>query len=215
MLDERTREAVRYLGYGRHAIDEKTLDMVHTCFQELETRSGEKSIYRIFECNQKEDGTIQIGNMQIKSRSLERNLRGCQTVLLFGATLGIEVDRMLKQYSHIDMPKAVVLQACAAAYLEEYCDRLQESLGEEMKKEGLWMRPRFSPGYGDFDIRHQKEIMEILELPKKIGLTLTDSYMMTPTKSVTALIGLSKERQDCHKKGCEVCEKTDCPYRRA
>ena len=90
------------------------------------------------------------------------------------------------------MARAVVLQACAAAELEEYCDEQQKKISTELEKSGLYLRPRFSPGYGDFPIEFQEPIMRMLDCAKKIGLTMTDSYMMSPTKSVTAIIGIKK-----------------------
>ena len=152
--------------------------------------------------------------MNITSRSLGRNLKGCGSVVLFGVILGIGVDLMMKRFSLTDMAKTVVLQACAAAYLEEYLDQLQEKIGEELRQQEKWLRPRFSPGYGDFDIHHQKDILQMLDTAKTIGLTMTDSYMLTPVKSVTALIGISDSDEKCHIKGCESCGKTDCIYRR-
>ncbi|MCI8638051.1 MAG: Vitamin B12 dependent methionine synthase activation subunit [Coprococcus sp.] len=214
MADERTLEAVRYLGYGRHAVDERTLALVADSFKELESCARLKSVYRIFECHFPEHGRIMIGTMNIASKNLAKNLLGCRETAVFGATLGAEVDFLLKKYSLTDMAKAVVLQACAAAYLEEYCDEIQDKLAKEKAKEGQWLRPRFSPGYGDFDIHHQQEVLRMLDAPKKIGLTMTERYMLTPTKSVTAVIGISREKADCHRKGCEECDKTDCKYRR-
>ena len=124
------------------------------------------------------------------------------------------MDYLIKRYSYTEMAKAVVMQACAAALLEEYLDERQEEIRTEMEKQDLYLRPRFSPGYGDFSILHQREILTLMEASKKIGLTMTESSMLTPTKSVTALIGLSKTQENCHQKGCEVCGKKDCIYRR-
>ena len=110
---------------------------------------------------------------------------------------------LMKRYSLTDMAKSVVLQACAAAYLEEYCDDLQLSIGEELKAQNKWLRPRFSPGYGDFDIHHQDDILRMLDTAKKIGLTMTDSYMLTPTKSVTAIIGISDTQENVTSKAAK------------
>ena len=214
MTDLRTKEAVRYLGYGKNAVDEGTLRMISDSFRELESCAAAISIYRIFECDHKGENELTIGKMNITSKSLGKNLKGCGSVVLLGATLGTGVDLLMKRWSLTDMAKAVVLQACAAAYLEEYLDDLQEEIGEELKKQGKWLRPRFSPGYGDFDIHHQKDILQMLDTAKKIGLTMTESYMLTPVKSVTALIGISDSDEKCHIKGCESCTKTDCIYRR-
>ena len=67
--------------------------------------------------------------MEITSRSLSRNLKGCTKAVLFGATLGSGVDRLIRRTSLTDMSRAVIQQACAAAFLEEYCDEKQLEIG--------------------------------------------------------------------------------------
>lgn len=214
-MDERTKEAVRYLGYGKQKADEKTLNLIADAFAELEHASEKRMTYRIFDMHITDDEGILIDHMQIHSKNLLKNLKGCEQVILLGATLGIKVDLLMKRYSYTDMARVVVLQACAAAMLEEYLDERQRDLSKEMEKEGFYLRPRFSPGYGDFSILHQKDILSMTDAAKKIGLTMTDSSMLTPVKSVTALIGLSRQQENCHIKGCEVCGKNDCKYRRS
>lgn len=213
-MDNRTREAVRYLGYKKGQIDTKTLKLVEDVFCELDKVVKPRSLYRTFVLTWKEDDIIQVGAMEIHSKNLAKNLKCCRQVILLCGTLGVEVDYLLKRYSYTEMARTVVIQSCAAATLEEYLDVQQEKIRTEMEKEGLYLRPRFSPGYGDFSILHQKEILAMTEAAKKIGLTMTDSSMLTPTKSVTALIGLSTTKEHCHQKGCEACNKTDCLYRR-
>ena len=95
-----------------------------------------------------------------------------------------------------------------------WMDEQQKKISTELEKSGLYLRPRFSPGYGDFPIEFQEPIMRMLDCAKKIGLTMTDSYMMSPTKSVTAIIGISTEKERCPISGCEACGKKDCAYRR-
>ena len=212
MTDRRTREAIRYLGYGKNAVDERTRNLIADSFAELEVCAEIRWVYRIFEYKEETDGTIFIGQMKINSKNLSKNLKNCQEVVVMAATLGMEVDRLLKRYSITDMSRAVVLQACAAAFLEENCEKYQNEIRLEMK--GKYLRPRFSPGYGDFNIEHQEDIIQMLEASKKIGLGRTESYMLIPTKSVTAIIGISNTDENCHKEGCEVCEKIDRAYRR-
>lgn len=214
-MDIRTKEAIRYLGYGKNAVDEKTLQMIRESFEELEELAETKFIYRNFELFVSDDDKLTIGKLKIQSKSLHKNLQGCSEVVLFGATLGTSVDRQIRKYELLDMARAVVFQACAAAYLEEYCDQIQEELDEILAKDGRYLRPRFSPGYGDFSILHQEDVLKLLGAPKSIGLTMTDGYMLTPTKSVTAVIGISDTKEPCHRKGCEECNKLDCIYRRS
>ena len=93
----------------------------------------------------------------------------------------------------------------------------QEERGTGKKKRSgreKYLRPRFSPGYGDFSLDCQKDIIRALEAEKTVGVTLTDSLLMTPSKSVTAVIGAGRNEFRCELKGCEVCGKTDCLYRR-
>lgn len=213
-MEQLIKEAVRYLGYGRNAVDDQTLALIAESFRNLQSVSGRKSVYRIFALEQEDREHVRFGNMEVHSKGLGKNLVGCDKIILFGATLGIGADQMITRASMTDMAKAVVLQACAAALLEEYCDACQEKIAEEMREEGRFLRPRFSPGYGDFPIGHQKSMLQMLDAAKKIGLTVTDSYMMVPSKSVTAVIGASTHQTACHRQGCEACGKKDCIYRR-
>ena len=213
-MDVRTKEAVRYLGYGNHAVDGRTLALIASSFRELEQAAGMRIIYRIFDVSFEDADCLSIGTLKITSRNLKRNLKGCDRAFLLGATLGAGVDALLRRYALTDMTRVVILQACAAAMLEEYLEGRQEELRRVQEKEGRYLRPRFSPGYGDFSICHQEQILRMLDSAKKIGLSMTDGSMLTPTKSVTAVIGLSNIRIPCHVQGCESCEKIDCTYRR-
>lgn len=213
-MNTRTKEAVRYLGYGNHAVDDQTLALVEDSFRELDRAADKRIIYRIFGVTLDEADGITIGKLNIVSQNLHKNLRDCREVILLGATLGVGVDLLMRRYLLTDMPRAVVIQAAAAAMLEEYLDEWQKGFSEELAKEGQYLRPRFSPGYGDFGIGHQDMILRMLNADKSIGLTMTDGYMLTPTKSVTAVIGISRTKERCPVSGCESCEKRDCIYRR-
>jgi len=213
-MDTRTKEAVRYLGYGSHAIDDGTLAMIDSSYEELKQTACRKIVYRIFDVSFKSENSMEIGMLSIDSKDLGKNLKGCERAAVLGATLGPGVDLLLRKYTLTDMARVVVLQACAAYMLEEYLDNCQEELRRKMEGQGLYLRPRFSPGYGDFSISHQEMILRMLDAPKKIGLSLTDGNMLTPVKSVTALIGLSTMKTACHITGCKACGKTDCIYRR-
>lgn len=212
-MERRIKEAIRYLGYGRHTVDDRTLQQIQDSFMELESVASARYIYRIFSLQQNE-GLLIIENNRIESKSLLKNLSDCDQVVFFAATLGSGVDVLIRRYTITEMSKAVVLQACAAALLEEYCDECQKIIADKVEKDGYYLRPRFSPGYGDFPIEFQKDFVNILDTAKKIGLTVTDSFMLSPTKSVTALIGMSRTEDDCPLEGCEICGKKDCKYRR-
>lgn len=113
------------------------------------------------------------------------------------------------------MSDAVIYQAAAAAMVEILLRRGQRTHpAGRQRSAACTVGPRFSPGYGDFPIAHQRDFSRLLDTPRKIGLTVTESCLLAPIKSVTAVIGLSETPQPCHRKGCEECGKTDCAYRR-
>lgn len=207
------REILRYLGHRGQEVPEEIRRLMGECEKELERSAAPKSIWREYPLVIREN-VLDMGVLRTKSRSLERNLKDCERVLLFAATLGSGVDVLLQRYSRLQMSKAVVMQAAAAAMLENYCDQQNESLKQEYARQGWYLRPRFSPGYGDFPLENQKPLAAALELNKRIGITLTDSLLMAPSKSVTAVIGVSKISRDCSIQGCEACGKKDCLYRR-
>ena len=145
---------------------------------------------------------------------MSRNLADCHKIIVFAATLGTGADHLIHKYSRLEMSRAVVMQAAAAAMIEEYCDQVCSGLKAEYEARGEYLRPRFSPGYGDFPLECQPALLGALEAGKRIGIKLTDSLLMMPSKSVTAVMGISKKPHRCDVRGCEACGKTDCAYRR-
>ncbi len=116
-----------------------------------------------------------------ESRGITAFLEGKEKVVLFAATVGIEIDRLILRYANTSPVKALFFQAIGAERIEKLCDRVCQEFGEEVG--------RFSAGYGDFSLSAQADIFRILQPQRYIGLSLTDALMMTPTKSVTAIIG--------------------------
>ncbi len=127
---------------------------------------------------------------QISSENLQKNLESCGTIILFAATVGLEIDRLIARYSGISPAKALMLQAIGAERIEALCDLFNDDIKREKELIGKVTRPRFSPGYGDLPLEIQKEIFRTLDCPRKIGLTLNKNLLMSPTKSVSAIIGI-------------------------
>ena len=129
-------------------------------------------------------------------------------------TLGAEVDRAMARLAKLDVARAFALQACAASALECFCDDTCAALAQECAAEGLYLRPRFSPGYSGFSVAHQTDLLRALQADKRLGLAETDSHMLTPLKSVTAVIGLCPEKQPCPEHKCALCDNLTCNYRK-
>ena len=215
MIKADRKEIFRYLGYRGREPETGVAEAVDSCAAALQTVVEPRHVRRVFPLEWVSADRFRIEGMDVTSRNLSRNLRGCSEVCLMAATLGLGPDRLVQRAEALGkMSRAVILQAAAAAMIEAYCDDVNEEIRKEAAPKGLFLRPRFSPGYGDFSLEHQTELFRILEVQKKIGVMLTGSLLMMPSKSVTAVIGLSKDNTHCMVQGCEVCGKQDCSFRR-
>jgi len=129
-----------------------------------------------------------MGEIETDSKDLERCLGDSREVFIFAVTLGAGVDRLLLKYSRISPAGAFMADAVANAYAEAAADRAQEILdGIEKTKN------RFSPGYGDLPLEIQPKILETVNAGKLLGVTLTDSLLMKPQKTITAIAGINRE----------------------
>ncbi|MEG0963169.1 MAG: Vitamin B12 dependent methionine synthase activation subunit [Lachnospiraceae bacterium] len=208
------KEVLRYLGYGRQAAEEQTMHFIEEITEELKRDSLLKSIYQEYDCKVSKD-MVEIQNSCIKSMHLAKNLAGCERVILLAATIGRSADLMIKKYSVTNMAKASIAQAAGAAYIESYVEEIEAEIREHERKRGFYLRPRFSPGYGDFTLEYQKELFNMLECNKRIGIILTSGNLMMPSKTVTAVIGLTtKQEESCYRQTCNACEKIECDFRK-
>lgn len=155
-------------------------------------------------------GGVSMEHIFLPSRDLARNLSGCTRAVIFAATLGTQLDRLIAKYGAISPARALMMQALGAERIEALCDGFCSWLEEDA---GVSLRPRFSPGYGDLQLSAQRELFDLLDCRRHIGLHLTDSLVMTPSKSVTAIAGLGEKCQNTQK--CTLCNKTDCIFRRS
>lgn len=209
------REVLRYLGYrGQAAPSEMVAAEIETCLSLLGEKAEPRHRVRRFLLEPGRENEILFEGVRTKSRQLSKNLAGCGEILVFAATLGLGADYLIQKYNHLQMSRAVILQAAAAAMIEEYCDQVCSGLKAEYEAQGLYLRPRFSPGYGDFPLECQPYLLECLDAGKQLGIRLTAGCLMMPSKSVTAVMGLGKVPCRCEVKGCEACRKKDCAYRR-
>ena len=214
MTKIREQEVLRYLGYRGMKEDEAVRKMIAEVSEKLLETCRPRWTGTILPLSFSEGFPVINGDL-IRSESLAKNLRNCTEVILFAATLGRECDRLIQRSEAVSMVRAAVAQAAGAAYIEAYVNEVNAKLREDAKERGLYARPRFSPGYGDLPLEMQKQFSSLLDMPKTIGVTLTDSLLMVPSKSVTACVGLSPENTACHPGGCEECRKREsCIYRR-
>lgn len=204
----REKEILRYAGC-REA-DEESTGLLKECIEEVRPKLTYKVCY--CELPVKTDGSVSdFGAFSLQSEKLALYMEKCEKAILFAATVGIEIDRLIGKYGRLSPSKALMFQAIGAERIEALCDAFCADIKEEYN---VLSALRFSPGYGDLPLSAQKDIFAVLDPQRKIGLTLNSSLLMSPAKSVTAFVGLGgKEKQSSNK--CGGCGKTGCVFRGA
>lgn len=191
----RMEEAARYLGYGGKQPDEVILSLMRECEAPLLEACRPAYSYAVFDVEAAGEELILLRDcaLRLTGKDIVKHLEGCQKAAVMAATLGSGVDRLLRQLQVSSMPKALLTDAMAGAAIEQICDDLQEEIRKQLPAyRQTW---RFSPGYGDLPLSLQETLLSVVEAGKRIGLVTTQSQMLSPVKSVTAIIGLQSYEQ--------------------
>lgn len=196
------REVARYLGIPGGALDGPGGAYAAACWEELRRGTAPRGLHR----------RVDLAPFRAASRDLDHHLRHCGEGFLYAITLGAAADRLLRRWSAQSMAKAAVGQAVCAAWLDELCAAYCATLEQDLAP-GEYLTPPYSPGYGDWDLGAQPLVLDLLQAPKRLGLTLTAGGMLVPEKSVTALVGISDRKEEACGQKCMRCTKPDCPFR--
>ena len=204
-------EALLYLGYRGGTLPPDIHKIIAECEQDLLKTARPRIVWRQFDLLP--DGTFSGTAFRPQGDDIRNMLRDCRQAVLFAATLGTEVETLLRRTQVRDMAKAVVLDCCASSAIENVCDNFCEDLQKEAAPK--YLTDRFSPGYGDFPFAQQPEVCALLDIQRRIGVTLSPGGLMIPQKSVTALIGIAGEPQKKRFRGCAYCSRFEtCSIRK-
>lgn len=207
-------EALRYMGCKTNMNDSRIFDMLSECEKLVIANSVPRYCYKKFDITHSENGVELINTSLILSgEDIKRHLNGCFGVVVMCATLSGKIDRLIRKAQLEDMSKAMAINSLASVAVEQLCDKAEEEIYSALTD--CYKTWRYSPGYGDLPITLQKDILNILDAPRKIGLCTDNSMMLTPVKSVTAIIGLSHSPVSPEKRGCLCCNlKNTCQFRK-
>lgn len=210
-------DALRYIGVPKDRADETIKQKVMDTFSFLEEVALPRVTYRKLMLSKRElseeDVFFKNTSLIVKSKDLVKLFKNCESCYILAATLGQDVDKQIHLKQRLDMLDAVVLDACSSVLIDKVCDDIEVELMEQLE-ENTYLTMRFSPGYGDVPLEFSGDILKLLEASKRIGLTLTKSYMLLPSKSVTAIIGVSNEKEN-RQKSCMNCNLVkQCLYRK-
>lgn len=181
------RETARYMGDRSNSAN--VFALISDCINECKNVFTPKVCYAFFDVFTKSE-TVAFPFKEVRSKLLADVLYDCNHAVIFAATVGMEADRLIAKYSRISPSKALCFQALGAERIEALCNEFNNEISTLCQKNGYKTKPRFSPGYGDLDLSFQKNIFDVLDCRRKIGLTLNDSMLMSPSKSVSAIIGI-------------------------
>lgn len=136
---------------------------------------------------------------------MRRLLADCNEAVLMAATLGAQSERILLRRQARSSKDALLMDAVLSAAIEAVCDDQEQIIRRKYLQENLYLTDRFSPGYGDMPLEQTKEICALLQAEKTIGLHVSQSGIMIPRKSVTAIMGVSAKKMPVRPSRCAIC----------
>lgn len=174
------------------SVEHQLYERIDTAEKQLLEVACPKAIYRVMNREM----------VRTEGFSIEKHLEGCSRVAVMGATLGAAVDDLIRKTQIVDMAMAVIIDCGASVLIEYVCDKFEEHIKSQISG---YTTSRFSPGYGDYPLECQRDIVRCIDGQRKIGLFVTSDSLMIPRKSVTALIGISDNPVTGHLATCAEC----------
>ncbi len=207
------REALRYLGV-RGEPDPALLARLSAMADKLTRTVEPRWAWRVFHVKHTFDFVeLERAGLVLSGGMAKTMLADCAQAVLLACTLGAGFEAMLRGEQARGMAGAALLDACGSAWVEAGCGGAEEEISARFP--GLYRTDRFSPGYGDLPLDLQRDICALLDAPRRLGVQVTDSLLMNPSKTVTAVIGLSEKPQPARVRGCAFCDlRENCQYRK-
>lgn len=206
-------EVLLYLGYKGCQATEDVARAIDGCIGDIFAAARPKLTYQIFPWAEER---LVGPDFPLEGRDIQTHLQECDQAVLMAATLGPDVETLVMRAQVTDMARALILDSCASAAIENVCNSFEARLRAQYEADGLFLTDRFSPGYGDMPISQQTGFCELLDTRRRIGLAVSQSGIMIPRKSVTAVLGVSTSPRRLRSDGCESCSMADtCQVRRS
>ena len=205
-------EALRYLAIARP--DAGSLEAIEPVAAALEQALTPRFTFAAFPVRRTPEGAALEGSgLVLPGRMARTMLRECSDAVLLLCTLGAGFEARLRAASARDMAQAAMLDACGSAYVEAGCFDAEKAIAARFP--GKFLTDRFSPGYGDLPLELQPKLCAALDSQRRLGVTVTESLLMVPMKTVSAVIGLADAPQPARVRGCQFCARREtCEYRK-
>ena len=205
-------EALRYLAIARP--DAGSLEAIEPVAAALEQALTPRFTFAVFPVRRTPEGAALEGSgLVLPGRMARTMLRECSDAVLLLCTLGAGFEAQLRAASARDMAQAAMLDACGSAYVEAGCDEAEKASAARFPEK--YLTDRFSPGYGDLPLELQPALCAALDSQRRLGVTVTESLLMVPMKTVSAVIGLADTPQPARVRGCQFCARREtCEFRK-
>lgn len=205
------KEVLQYLRWTGSEIPEEVDALIDSCIAETLRVVEPRYTYRIFAI----DRQNQTPHIAFVGEDVPNMLSDCGRVIFLAATLGHGLELAIRRAQVCDLSRGVVLDCCGSAAIEAVCDLAEQEIAAAIGEE-IYLTDRFSPGYGDLPISLQNEFIKTIDAPRQIGLTVTNTHILTPRKSVTAIMGIADRPQTKRFRGCAYCSMFEtCVFRKA
>lgn len=218
-------EVLRYLGYRGQEMTDDLINSFNECMDLVNNAADPRIIIKIYPLRQdkshltmNDDGTYPDAELPdelsfLEGNDIRRHLSGCSDAVLMASTIGMKQDIITRQLSLSDPLKSVIVDSAGSVLIEAVCDTAEALMRRELKSEGKFLTSRFSPGYGDLPLYAQENFSQILEM-RRVGISVSSDYLMSPRKSVTAVLGIASHEVKKHERSCASCNlKGACRFR--
>lgn len=209
------KEVLRYLGYKNQEMSPELDALIDDCRREILEIAAYKYTYKIVDLEHDEEGQVRIKDaiLPLIGENIQKHLAHSDRAVVMAATLGVAMERRLGLYGKTDLTRSFILDSCGTQMIEEVCDGIEEAVKEELGP-GFYYTFRYSPGYGDYPIDVNNQLVAFLDGYRRIGLSVTDSHLLIPRKSVTAIMGIQTIPFEAEFDRCAAClQRYNCRYR--
>ena len=201
------RTAARYLGAG--AGDAAACELLHSVEGALTAAAQPRMAWASLTLPALEAQGL------LQGADIRRHLAGCSHAVLLAATLGPRADLAIRRAGVGDVARLAAADAAASALAEAAADAAEAALRQEFTARGLYLTGRYSPGYGDYPLAVQPLLCTLLDSARLLGVTVGPTNLLTPRKSITAVLGVSEQPVRGHRAGCAHCAlRETCEYRK-
>lgn len=173
------------LRYARCRSEAGLEAVVDQAIQQMQAVMEPKAAAACFALNRRQEG-LYMAETLLPGKAIQKHLEGCGSCWLLGVTLGFGVDRTIAAAGQSAPSLALLLDAAATAAVEDLADAACEALAAG----GRELTGRFSAGYGDLPLELQPVLLDMLRAQWELGMTTGPSLLLSPIKSVTALVGV-------------------------